>query len=301
MRKIFIVGIVASGKTTLAKQLSKDLNITWYELDSVVYHKTEAGRYKRTAEEQVQVIQDIDSQGAWIMEGVDRDSYRCLYEMADTIIFLDPPLWKRRLRISTRFVKQRLGIEKCHYKPNLTMLKNMYKWTRDFEQSRAGFEERLKLHNDKVIRLMDNRKLDIDVSSDFNQIKRRLLRRNVWLLTLSLLIVIGITVLSLIQFGSKVMSSACGNKIIRNLNQPDGGHFTAVYYERDCGATTGFSYHLSVIEQSSELANVTGNVYISDSEFQISWHDSINLSIQGSSGDKFKKMANMNGIIIKYE
>ena len=40
MRKIFIVGIVASGKTTLAKQLGTDINICWYELDSIVYHQT---------------------------------------------------------------------------------------------------------------------------------------------------------------------------------------------------------------------------------------------------------------------
>lgn len=60
MRKIFIVGIVASGKTTLAKQLSKDMNISWYELDSVVYHRIGDQRMKRTPDEQVKLIMDID-------------------------------------------------------------------------------------------------------------------------------------------------------------------------------------------------------------------------------------------------
>lgn len=32
MRKIFILGIVASGKTTLEKKLSKKMNIPWYEI-----------------------------------------------------------------------------------------------------------------------------------------------------------------------------------------------------------------------------------------------------------------------------
>lgn len=102
MNKILISGIVASGKTTLAKRLSEAMNIPWYELDSIVYHQTATERYKRTAEEQIEVINHIDRSGTWIMEGTDRKSYRCLFDMADTVIFLDPPLWKRRIRILTR-------------------------------------------------------------------------------------------------------------------------------------------------------------------------------------------------------
>lgn len=40
------------------------------------------------------------------------------------------------------------------------MLKMMYKWTRDFEQSRDGFEAKLKIFDEKVIRLRDNNNLD---------------------------------------------------------------------------------------------------------------------------------------------
>ncbi|WP_440118986.1 shikimate kinase [Paenibacillus sp. QZ-Y1] len=115
MKKIFIIGIVASGKTTLAKQLSKHLQVPWYELDSIVHNQTENGRIKRTPQEQIKVIQVIDGQGQWIFEGTDRESYQCLYEMADTIIFLDPPLWKRRFRIVTRYLKQQAGLEKALY------------------------------------------------------------------------------------------------------------------------------------------------------------------------------------------
>lgn len=45
MRKVFILGIVASGKTTLEKKLSKKMNIPWYELDSIVHHQTAEGRF----------------------------------------------------------------------------------------------------------------------------------------------------------------------------------------------------------------------------------------------------------------
>lgn len=79
--------------------------------------------------------------------------------MADTIIFLDPPLWKRRIRIFTRFLKQKLGIEKCHYKPDVEMLKMMYQWTRDFVNNRDTFDVKLNLYNHKLIRLSDNKKM----------------------------------------------------------------------------------------------------------------------------------------------
>ncbi|SDW14992.1 hypothetical protein [Paenibacillus sp. CF384] len=158
MNKLLIVGIVASGKTTLAKRLSSQLDLPWYELDSIVHHVTADGRHKRTPAEQLEVIMDIDDQeGKWIFEGTDRESYQCLYEMADTIVFLDPPLWKRRIRIFTRFMKQKLGIEKCHYKPDMKMLRMMYKWTQDFERNRSRFESKLQIYQAKVIRMNDNK------------------------------------------------------------------------------------------------------------------------------------------------
>lgn len=166
MKKVLIIGDVASGKTTLAKRLSNIVNFPWYELDSIVYHKSEEGRYTRTAVEQIQVIMDIDKNGTWIFEGTDRESYRCLFELADTIIFLDTPFRKRKRRILTRFFKQYLGIEKCHYRPDITMLKMMYKWARDFEKNRADFEARLFLYRDKVIKLYNNE--DMEFIKKFN-------------------------------------------------------------------------------------------------------------------------------------
>ena len=153
MKKVLIIGSVASGKTTYAKRLSEQISVPWYELDSIVHHKTSTGRYKRTAEEQIKVLMDIDKNGSWIFEGTDRESYQCLYSMADQIIFLDTPLWKRKFRILNRFLKQKVGLEKSHYKPDFEMLKMMYKWTSDFESNRERFETKLELYEGKVFRL----------------------------------------------------------------------------------------------------------------------------------------------------
>lgn len=152
MSKIYIIGIVASGKTTLARKLSNERHIPHYELDCIVHAKTDCGRYKRTPKEQVEEIIRIDRLGDWIIEGTYRQSCHCLLDMSDEIIFLDPPLWLRKYRIITRFIKQKLHIEPCHYKSNFHMLKMMFKWTKDFETNREQFEKMLAQYKPKLLR-----------------------------------------------------------------------------------------------------------------------------------------------------
>ncbi|MEJ8302739.1 AAA family ATPase [Saccharibacillus sacchari] len=156
-KKILIIGIVASGKTTLARRLSAQSGVCWYELDNIVHRRTEEGDGKRTSEEQMDLIRQIDRKGPWIMEGVHRSSYAELYDLADTVIFLDPPLWKRKIRIVRRFVKQKLGLESAHYTPDLKMLKAMFRWTNDFEHNRPQFEAQLARYGNKVLRVKSNR------------------------------------------------------------------------------------------------------------------------------------------------
>ena len=48
--KVLIIGIVASGKTTLARRLSKETNIKNYEIDLIVHD--DKNKRKRTNKEQ---------------------------------------------------------------------------------------------------------------------------------------------------------------------------------------------------------------------------------------------------------
>lgn len=149
--KILIFGIVASGKTTLARKLSQELDIPCFEGDYIAWGFPNETRYKRTDEEQKNTITQIDKNGSWIIEGTYRESQRLIYDMADKIIFLDTPLYKRKLRIITRFIKQKTGLEKSNYRPTIKMLKLMFKWTSDFEKSRQTHERRLLTYRDKLI------------------------------------------------------------------------------------------------------------------------------------------------------
>ncbi len=154
MHKILIVGIVGSGKSTLARELNSLLGYPIFELDQVA-HDTEAiGRPKRSSAQQRELICHIDSVNSdWIFEGVYRESYQDIYNMADTIIYLNLPMRIRKKRIVMRFIKQRLGLESSHYKSNIRMLMFMFKWTRDFENKRDGYEEFLRSFGSKVIEL----------------------------------------------------------------------------------------------------------------------------------------------------
>ncbi|MEO1782124.1 DNA topology modulation protein FlaR [Enterococcus diestrammenae] len=151
--KIYIVGSVASGKTTLAKKLSKQLAIDYFEADCIAYHQTTNGRVKRSPEEQVQEIMAIDACGEWIIEGVYRREYHCLLALSDKIIFLDTPLWVRNYRIVTRFIKQQLQLEACEYHSDIQMLQMMFKWTKDFENKRNHFETMLSTYENKLVKI----------------------------------------------------------------------------------------------------------------------------------------------------
>ena len=65
--KILIVGIVASGKTTLARKLSKLLDIKHYEIDSVVHD--DINDVKRSEAEQKKIFNKINKEDNWIIEG----------------------------------------------------------------------------------------------------------------------------------------------------------------------------------------------------------------------------------------
>jgi len=156
--KILIIGIVASGKTTLAKSLEEKLNVKHYEIDSIVHD--DLNNKKRTPHEQKQIIEEIDKQQDWIIEGTLRKNLEYLLDMADQIIYLDIPLQTRKRRILIRFIKQKLGIEECNYKPTFKMMIQMYKWTNDYEKNREERENKINKYFHKLIKITNSKEME---------------------------------------------------------------------------------------------------------------------------------------------
>ena len=72
-----------------------------------------------------------------------------------------------------------------------------------------------------------------------------------------------------------VSSGMCGNEIYQEIYSPDD-EYKVVVFQRDCGATTGFSTQLSILNASDKLPNKSGNVFVIDghpdwTNVQVKW------------------------------
>ena len=161
--KLYIVGSVASGKSTLARRLSKTTGVPCHHLDEVVYTADPSepwGDRKRPAEERDALFQKILNSRDYVIEDAGRECFIEGMRQADTIILLDIPLHVRRKRILLRWIRQNLGIEKCIYRPRPAVLKAMFQWAKNYDNGTDGTKKRVMpfcskkvvLHNNKQIK-----------------------------------------------------------------------------------------------------------------------------------------------------
>jgi hypothetical protein len=101
----------------------------------------------------------------------------------------------------------------------------------------------------------------------------------------------------------------CGNDIYKEYVSPNG-KLKAVIFQRDCGATTGFSTQISVIAAEDDLKNEAGNIYIIDGQPhlyapKLSWRNNNELIIyKPINGSEYKAENNwgyLNKVSIIYK
>jgi hypothetical protein len=63
--------------------------------------------------------------------------------------------------------------------------------------------------------------------------------------------------------GRAALDGACGNDPIAEAVSPDG-ELKALAFQRNCGATTGFSTQISVVPAEASAPSGPGNVFIAD-------------------------------------
>ncbi|MBR2763550.1 MAG: hypothetical protein IKD51_04755, partial [Lactococcus sp.] len=78
---------------------------------------------------QAQLFAHILQQDRYIIEDVGRPQFTKGLHEVDHILFLDFPVYQLYKRVIFRWLKQRVGLEKSNYKPTLSMLLKMLKWT----------------------------------------------------------------------------------------------------------------------------------------------------------------------------
>jgi len=172
--KIYIVGSVSSGKSTLAKKLSKTLKIPYQSLDEIVHIHDKSnpwGNRKREVEERDNLFYSVIKQPEWIIEDVGRPCFEEGLNRADTIVLLEIFTKVRNYRIIKRWIKQRLGIEKCIYTPRFEMLKCMLQWSKDYDAGKDKLKNRVLQHQKKVITLINNKDINEFLEKCINSIK----------------------------------------------------------------------------------------------------------------------------------
>ena len=152
--KIYIVGSVGSGKTTLARKLSDQLGIPHYETDNFVWSRHPDGDIRNSIEVRDRLFRQAVHSSSWIIEGVHIHWNKEGFKQADSIIFLDLPLHIRRRQFILRYFRQITGREQANYRPSFTMLRKMFVWNRYFEETmKPQLLEILKPYEGKVTRI----------------------------------------------------------------------------------------------------------------------------------------------------
>ena len=82
--------------------------------------------------------------------------------------------------------------------------------------------------------------------------------------------------------GVTAACSLCGNDISQTVPSPAGG-LKAVVFDRDCGATTGFSTQVSILYATESLPNDGGNTLVLDdcAPVQVKRHSDTSVEISG--------------------
>jgi len=151
-KKIWIIGSVASGKTTLAIQCAKKMNSKQFELDNLEHIRRRSGDVRRTQSEINHLLERVFKLETWIVEGVYRESYKAILDEVDCIVIMDTPRLVRSYRIIIRWMKQKFGYENSNYDPSFKMLKSMFRWSLGFDKNYSEFEQIIAPYSDKVIK-----------------------------------------------------------------------------------------------------------------------------------------------------
>ncbi|MDY0406778.1 topology modulation protein [Virgibacillus sp. 179-BFC.A HS] len=106
MNKIMVIGVSAgAGKSTLARELGQALNIEVHHLDTVFW---KPGWVQATLDEFASAQRKIvETNNRWVIEGNYSNTYEIRAEHADTIIYLELPLYVCLYRVLKRWLKNR--------------------------------------------------------------------------------------------------------------------------------------------------------------------------------------------------
>lgn len=92
IKRISIIGNAGGGKTTLSRRVAQKHQLPLHHVDT---HQFIAGMQRRPNQETIQILNEIQAQEAWLIDGFGPlDILEKRFELADQIILIDFPIWR---------------------------------------------------------------------------------------------------------------------------------------------------------------------------------------------------------------
>lgn len=145
MKKVAIIGVSCSGKTTFGKELSNRLSLPFIDLDDLFWNP---GWIQTEPELFLKKVQTIINNDEWVIVGNYKSVQNLVLEAADTVIWLDysaPVVWRRALY---RTFKRALLKEPCcngnieSFKLSFFSKESILLWVyNDFSRKKKRYEQ----------------------------------------------------------------------------------------------------------------------------------------------------------------
>ena len=162
--KIHICGTYGSGKTTLAKNLSEKLKISFYSLDDIKYKV----KYSKimSVEDRINKIKKICLGKKWITEGTWSGYAEDAFKKSDFIIFMLIPKLTCSFRVLKRFFTRK-KMERDSLKGAFDLISQIYNYY-------STNQPISKIEHMNLIKKYDKRVIIIRKNKDFKKINRLL-------------------------------------------------------------------------------------------------------------------------------
>lgn len=150
MERICIIGGSGTGKTTLANNLGRELNLPVYHIDGI--HHLENWKV-RDKDERDKMIIERANEDKWIIDGTYRSTLQYRLEKADFVIYLDYSTVAQVRGVLSRFIKgygkEKEEIPGCKEQMSWKFLSFVINWRKDKRSeviSRINDIDKSKLH-----------------------------------------------------------------------------------------------------------------------------------------------------------
>ena len=168
INKISIIGGSGTGKTTLANNLGKELNIPVYHIDGI-HHLENWGI--RNKEERDKIILEKVNESNWIIDGTYHSTLKERLENSDFIIYLDYSSIAQVKGVLGRYIRNR-GKEKaeipgCKEKMSWEFFLLVWNWRKN--KRSAIIENINKIDKDKILIFKNRRQLNKWYKNEFNK------------------------------------------------------------------------------------------------------------------------------------